>query len=246
MTYYLTTLKDVAGNNYLGINIPSGIIDPFLNQLEDILEDDFDEYVALQKNRDGGHYHITVMPVMEYNRLSKNMGIDKFVNSLEVIFKHSINDIKLMGIGTAANGANQTYFIVCKSDTLEQIRNRYELPNHDFHITIGFKWKDVFGVRKNEVMKKDSKFIQILSQGYLEKENFNFLKKISNYEDNPDLEIIPIDITKNSIKIKVDNNVMDIGIIDDKLRIVAKYIDEKDLKRMPTTEIISILAKNKK
>ena len=40
------------------------------------------------------------------------------------------------------------------------------------------------------------------NQNNLEKENFNFLKKISNYEDNPDLEIIPIDITKNSIKIQ--------------------------------------------
>ena len=58
MTYYLTTLKDVAGNNYLGINIPTGIVDPFLNELKDILHLIGAEYIwlgALQRGSFFGH-----------------------------------------------------------------------------------------------------------------------------------------------------------------------------------------------
>ncbi len=246
MTYYITTLKDTIGNNYIGINIPTGIVEPFLNELGDILGDDFEEYINLQKNRDHGHHHITIINVMEYNKLTKDMGMDKFTNSLEPIFKYEINDLRMLGIGTAQKNENRAYFIVCESDKLDSIRDRYNLPEQDFHTTLGFKYKDVFGVRKNEVLKKNSKFTQLLSQEYLKKENFEFLKKIENYGENPDIDIIPISLNSNFLKIKVGDYLLDVGITDDgKFRIFTKYKDINNVGRMPTTELISILTKNK-
>lgn len=154
MIYYLTYLKDKVGQNYLGLEIPTDIVEAYLNKLKEILsEDDYNTFTQNQQTRDSGHHHITVINVMDYNRLSKEIGMDKFINSLEPIFHYEIDDIEMPGIGTATKEPNSTYFIVCNSDKLDAIRTRFGLPKQDFHITIGFNPKDVHGVRKNEVLK---------------------------------------------------------------------------------------------
>lgn len=152
MIYYLTYLKDSIGQNYLGLKIPNDIVEPYLDELKNHLGDDFETYTDNQQKRDNGHYHITVINVIDYNRLSKEMGVDKFINSLELVFDYEIDDLEMLGIGTATKDTNTAYFIVCNSDKLDAIRTRYELPKHDFHITLGFNPKDVFLVRKNKVI----------------------------------------------------------------------------------------------
>jgi len=243
MTQYLSYIRDAIGNNYLGIKIDKGIVDPFLNELKDILGSEYETYTKLQQDRDHGSYHITVINVMDYNRLSKQ-NLDGFVNSLESVMKYPIDDIQMLGIGTAAKNTNTAYFVVCRSEKLQAIRKRYDLPEQDFHITLGFKFKDIFGVRKNVVLEKKSKFIQLLGQEYLKKENFEFLKKIENYSENPDLEIIPISITDTQLKIKVGDTLMDVGLTEDnKFFIFTRYKQEKETHRMPTTELLSIITK---
>lgn len=247
MTYYLTYLKDIAGNNYIGLKVYKDLVNPFLNELEDILEDEFEVFTNNQKNRDHGSHHITVINVAEYNMLSKKLGVSSFVNSLEEVFKYPIDDLKLMGIGSASRNDNTAYFIVCQSDNLKSIRDRYDLPNLDFHITLGFNFKDVFGVRKNQVLEKKSKFLKLLAIEFLKKENFEFIKNIDNYEEDKDIEIIPISLDNSYIKIKVGDYLMDIGYleIENKLWIFTKYKDENNSKRIPLTEIIQILKNNK-
>jgi hypothetical protein len=246
MIHYITYLKDIIGNNYLGINIPNGLIDLFLFELEEIIDnqDEFEEYISNQKKRDLGSYHLTVINTGDYNKLAKEMGMDKFINSLESVFKYEISDLKMMGIGTAERSGNRTYFIVCKSDKINTILERYNLPPKDLHITIGFKWKDVYGVRKNEIIPKTSKFLKLLRNEYYKNENWNFLKRIGNYESNPESEIIPISIEQNYIKIKSDNTYMDIGILDDyRFWVFTRYPNNKELPRLPETEISKILNK---
>jgi hypothetical protein len=171
--------------------------------------------------------------------------MDKFVSSLDSIFKYPIDDIKFMGIGTATRNENRAYFIVCDSDKLTAVRNRYELNNHDFHITLGFLHRDVFGVRKNEVMKKRSKFLQLLAQEFLTKETWNFIKNIENYNSDPKAEVIPLQITDTFVKVKVDGDFMDVTYLEDgeKFWIATKYSADKDLPRLPETEISRILKK---
>ena len=139
MEYYLTNLKDISGNNYLGIKIENGWVEPFLNELKEILGEDFSKYTNLQQQRDHNSYHITVINVMDYNRLTKEMGISNFINSLDLIFKYPIDDLQMLGIGTASRNENRAYFVVCRSEKLKAIRDRYGLPEQDFHITLGFK-----------------------------------------------------------------------------------------------------------
>lgn len=153
MTHYLTYLKDTTGQNYVGINIPEAIVEPHLEKLKEILgEEDYQIFTQNQKKRDGGHYHITVINVMDYNRLSKEMGMTNFIESLELAFKYPVEDLEMLGVGTASGKGNTTYFVVCQSDSLDAVRTRFNLPKQDFHITLGFNAKDVFGVPKNKVI----------------------------------------------------------------------------------------------
>ena len=242
MVYYVNYLKDVLGNNYLGLDIPKHVVEPFLNELRDILgEDDYTKFTENQIKRDGGHYHITVINVIDFNKLSNN--IDKFVNSLDPILKYPIDDLKLLGVGRAQKNENTAFFIVCDSAKLEAIRNRFELEKHDFHITLGFNWKDVFGIRKNELFKKEGKFIQLLRTEFYKNGNWNFIKNISNYELDPKAEIIPVKLTDTYLKVKCYGYYLDIGYQEEgeSLRIYTKYSVDEDLPRLSETEISRIL-----
>ena len=153
MTYKLTYLKDVVGNNYVGINIPNEVVEPHLEKLKEILgEEDFEIFTQNQKTRDQGHYHITVINVMDCNRLSKEMGIANFVKSVELAFEYPVEDLEMLGVGEASKNGNTAYFIVCSSDSLDAVRTRFNLSKQDFHVTLGFNTKDVFGVPKNLVI----------------------------------------------------------------------------------------------
>ncbi len=245
MNHYLTYLKDTIGNNYLGLSIQPTMIDNFLDELKRIIgDDDFEVYTNNQKKRDHGNYHLTVINVMDYNKLSSEMGVDKFINSLEPIFKYEIDDLKMMGIGTATKNENRAYFIVCESEKLEAIRGRFNLPKHDFHVTLGFKWKDVFGVPKNQVISKDNKFLKLLKIEYYKKDNWNFLRNIGNFEVSKDAEIIPVALKDNRLTIKCDGYYMDISLLDDeRFWIMTKYPVEKELPRLSETEISKIFNK---
>ncbi len=245
MVTYLTHIKDILGQNYIGIKFSKPQIQPFLDELKEHLGDDFDEYVGNQQKRDRDSNHMTVINVGDYNRLTKEIGMAKFVKQVGKLFTYELDDVKLMGVGTATNETNTTYFIVCKSDKLNAIRKRYDLKEHDLHITLGFKHKDVFGQRKNKVMKKRSKFIHLFKQKFMEKENFHFLKEIDNWDENPDKDILPIELTANHILVKVDDNLIRVGLVDgqtgEKMTVTNRYTDEDNRKRLPLTDIIQFL-----
>jgi hypothetical protein len=171
-------------------------------------------------------------------------GMDNFVNSLDDVLKYEIDDLKLKGIGSATKNENRSYFIVCESDKLDTIRDRYELNKFDFHITLGFKWKDVHGVRKNVIVEKKNKFLKLLKAEYYKRENWNFIRNIGNFDLNPESEIIPVSLTDDKLKIKCDGHYLDVSILDDeRFWIFTRYPIEQDLPRLPTTEFSKILNK---
>jgi hypothetical protein len=229
MKYNITHLKDTLGSNYLGIKIQDTQVHPFLEQLKDVLGDQYEEYTSNQKKRDSGGYHITVINVIDYNRLSKENGIDKFVNSLDAILKASIDDLKLMGLGRAQKGENTAYFIVCESELLDEVRKMYNLPEQDFHITLGFKHKDVHGVRKNELVKLNEPFLRKLKSAYYkEGETFEFVKGIKNFDMDFFKLIEPIQINDTTATFRCgDNDYFTIGLLDNQFLITAKWQDNE-------------------
>ena len=97
MIYYVTYLKDTIGNNYLGIKFNNEVINPFLDKLkESLTEEEYEVYISNQQKRDHGTYHMTVINVMDYNKLSKEIGMDKFINSLEIVFDTEIDDLQIL------------------------------------------------------------------------------------------------------------------------------------------------------
>lgn len=246
MIYYVSYLKDRIGNNYLGLNIPQDIIETFLNDLKDVLnEHEFEIYTKNQKERDGGKYHLTLINVSDYNKLTDEMGMDKFINSLEPIFHYEIDDLRMMGLGTAYKNENRAYFVVCKSEKLDSIRNRFDLPQFDFHVTLGFKSKDVHGVRKNEILKKESNFLQLLQAEFYKNDNWGFIRQIKSFDLPKSSEIIPVEILDNRMKVKCSGYYLDISYLQDSgnFAILTKYPITKELPRLSETEIARILNK---
>jgi hypothetical protein len=144
-------VKDAIGQNYLAIKIDSLELHPFMDHLRSLLrKEDFDLYTRNQKTRDKEEHHITVINVMDYGRLTKAMGMDKFVEAIQHVLEYEIDDLQMLGVGKAESKGNTSYFIVCESDKLDAVRTRFELTKQDFHITIGFDKKDVFGVVKDK------------------------------------------------------------------------------------------------
>ena len=239
----LEYLKDVAGNNYIGVNIYKEMIYQFLDTLKQVLGDEYDEYIKYQQDRDHGHHHITVINVMEYNGLAKEMGIDKFVNSLESIFKYDFDDVKLMGLGTAEKNGNRTYFVVVNSEKLQEVRKKYNLPNQDFHITLGFKWKDVFGVRKNIVLNIKDPFLKLLKKKYYKgHETFEFIKDINEFEGDVERDIEPIKIEDTYATFRNgDNDYFTVALIGDDLKIAAKWQDTEKKPILANTLILKKL-----
>tara|TARA_R110000772_G_scaffold43995_1_gene101181 strand:+ start:8039 stop:8524 length:486 start_codon:yes stop_codon:yes gene_type:complete len=158
MVYRIGYLKDVLGNNYLGLKFTENELSPFLSDLYEIVDNDnhYDTLTENQKRRDrrdGHDYHSTLISVMDYNKLSQQMGAE-FQKRVDIMFSLEITDLILKGVGTAERAGNQTYFVVLESPTLDECRSALGLPKIDLHITLGFNRKDVFGVRKDQVIKK--------------------------------------------------------------------------------------------
>jgi hypothetical protein len=237
MSTYIQYLKDTLGSNFLGLKIYQTQVDSFLETMRKVLGDNFEIYTNNQKLRDKDGYHLSVISVIEYDNLCREQSIDKFINSLEAIFNYEIDDLKLLGLGKASDSVNTSYFIVCNSDKLNQIREKYDLPKTDLHITLGFKWKDVYGVRKNEVIEEKSDFIKLLSDNfYNHHETFEFLKNISNFTADSELEIDPVKIQETSATFRIGKNLyFTVSLVENEFRIVAEWFGKADIPILSTS-----------
>lgn len=139
----ITIHTDSIGGTYLAADIPSEEYKPY----EDfMLTNGFQDELKLKAKRDKGNYHVTIISSMDWGRLKKQNKIEEFNHLLigkEFIFN-------AFGIGKAEKEKNYSYFLVLENEELKSIRETYQLKNHDFHMTLGFKEKDVFGVHKDK------------------------------------------------------------------------------------------------
>lgn len=244
MIYRVDYIKDVAGNNYIGVNVPVDTVQPYLQELKEIIgEEEQEVYTQNQKRRDRDKYHITVINVMDYKNLMKEMGVYKFLQNLELDLDYRIDDLQMMGVGTAQKDGNTAYFIVIRSEKLNSIREKYSLPPHDFHVTIGFKHRDVFGVRKNKIIKPVSPFLKLLKQKYYnENEGFEFVKEIENFDGDKGSPIEPIKIDDFGLTIRCGkNDYYTISLQTNGLWVTAKWQDKQNKPILSTTLISRIL-----
>lgn len=239
MSVYSQYLKDGLGSNFLGIKIFEPQIEIYLERLKKILGDEFETYRENKLVADRGEHFIEVISVFEYDNLVREKGMDDFINSLDSVFDYEIDDIKFMGLGKVQLNSNTSYFVIINSDKLNDIRQKYDLPKTDFHVTLGFKWKDVKGVRKNQILPEKSNFIKLLSdEFYKHDETFEFIKNIENFTGDSELEIEPIKIQETSATFRIGkNSYFTVTLINDKFRISAEWFGKSDVPILSITVI---------
>ncbi len=222
-------IKDSINNNYIGIKFYDTETYKYIHELKEYLGDDVaEEYMSYQKKRDNNSYHMTILNVMEYNNIVGEMNMDKALNYFDNIFRnYIIDDIRLLGIGTAKRNENEAFFIVCKSEKIDKLRETLSLDKKDLHITIGFKYKDVFGIPKDTIITKDTTFLKLLSKQFYKNENFEFVKNLYGYNTlYVDYIIEPIKLNDNWMTLRIFNNkYITISEINGNLQITGQWED---------------------
>ncbi|GAA6204463.1 MULTISPECIES: hypothetical protein [Thalassotalea] len=132
-------LSDSTGLKYLAGKVNKADIEQYLNKMQVILADEFDVYRRHQSARDHNSFHVTLVNPYEYQALA-----DK-----KAIVNQKIR-VQLHGLGRVSQGDNTAYFVVASSPDGQFLRQKLLLQNKDFHVTLGFKSQDVFGVAKDK------------------------------------------------------------------------------------------------
>ncbi len=236
MNFNINWIKDKLGGNYIGIDIKEESIQKYLTELKLILKDEYETYREYQSRRDSGKFHLTIINTNECNKLLKDISMVRYINLAQ---EYIIDDLKMIGVGRATKNENIAYFIICRSEKLDYIREHFGLNKKDFHITIGFLYNDVFGVPKNEIYKHNE-FYDILYNEYNRYNSFEFLRGLSGFPKCND-EIIPVKLTDSILTIKCNDYNVDITN-NDGLFIGAVYKDDKQ-KRISISEFLKIITK---
>lgn len=249
MIKYIENIKDIMGNYFIGINIYKDAVYPFLEQLKDLLEDEYEEYIEYQKRRDMDHYHITVIRPMEISNLEKKYGMVKFRNFIEHDFDYKIDDIQFLGIGKAENNNNKAFFIVVKSEKIQAIRKNWDLEPIDLHITLGFKYKDVFDVPKNKVLKIDLAFTKLFKKYYYDdNEDFEWVKYLQNFDGDENYDIKIISLKDKLARFRIgEKHYCEVVEINGDLVIGARWFENKADSEIPilSKTILNRILKNK-
>jgi hypothetical protein len=131
-------LSDNQGLKYLAGLVNRADLEQYLNKMNIILGDKFNTFRQHQSARDHGSFHVTLVNPMEYQSLmDKGAMINKKIR------------VQLHGLGRASQGDKSTYFVVASSSDGQFLRQTLLLKEKDFHVTLGFKPQDVYGVSKN-------------------------------------------------------------------------------------------------
>ena len=128
-------LFDIYRHPYLGLRFYPYELEEALNCFRQLVgKEDFEIYSHYRQLRDGDNYHITFAPRFEYEQLGSVEGI--------------VVEVKFQGIGKIEQEKKTTFFIIAQSEDLNQIRRQAGLEPKDFHLTLGFNPKDIYGVSK--------------------------------------------------------------------------------------------------
>ncbi len=134
---------DKTGQSYLAVDISESHYAPYANFM---LCNDFYDDVQRKLTRDKGCYHVTLISAAHWGGLTKRELTNEILNELngkEITFV-------CHGIGRAEKDEHYAHFAILENQDINDFRAKYDLPPHDFHMTLAFNEKDVHGVPKNK------------------------------------------------------------------------------------------------
>lgn len=135
----------LKNNSYLGLRVPGPDQSQEIKQYRDLARK-----VAIYNNeipsdsdlQDRGEFHITVINPKEY----RNLGKQKQKELLAAAKNLSTDDLTLHGLGSAKSHDDKdiAYFIVVDWPSADNFRDQFGLGKYEYHITLGFRNRDVF------------------------------------------------------------------------------------------------------
>jgi len=141
-------LSDNQGQVYLGAAVSRAELSPYLTQLKNLLKEEFEGFRANQAARDHQTFHMTLLSPKEYQLADKAL-IEKLLSpDFNSNFSSQLS-VTLLGLGKVEQDNKKTFFVVSQSNDAQLIRQRFLLPNKDFHVTLGFNPSDIYGVKKD-------------------------------------------------------------------------------------------------
>ena len=144
----VTELTDNQGQVYLGAIVSRAELSLYLVKLEELLGEDFVQYRAFQSARDHQLFHMTLISPPEYQLVDKALVEKLLAPEFNSNFSSQLN-VSLLGLGKVIHGDKEAFFVVAQSNDAQLIRQRFLLKNKDFHVTLGFKPSDIYGVKKD-------------------------------------------------------------------------------------------------
>lgn len=120
----------VAGKSYLGCHVDKSVVAPYLSQVPLSAR-------ANQQSRDGGKYHMTIVPPKPFG----------YTDDMRKYVGMSLN-VSVDGLGSVSDDKSTAYYLAMTSSDVQQLLSEMGLAPKDLHITLGFTKHDVHGVRK--------------------------------------------------------------------------------------------------
>lgn len=125
---------------YIGIKIPETVLEDHIKILqENVSRRAFVEMRENQSRRDRGSFHMTLIAPRE--------GYETFDQS---DFLNMQFNLSLIGVGHAKNETDEAFYVVVNCKEGDELRTNLSLKPRDFHITLGFRERDVHNVSKDE------------------------------------------------------------------------------------------------
>jgi len=139
------TAKVLKGS-YAALSVDAAALQPLDSQLRTVLKGDFEELKSYRDLRDGeDSYHMTIIEPREFRKVAREL--KQAGDKLQL--PKSPMRFAVYGIGTAESESSQSWFAVCRSQTVDSWRKALGLPAKDLHITLAFGAEgDVHGVPK--------------------------------------------------------------------------------------------------
>ncbi len=143
-------------------------------------------WIECKEKRDGDDFHLTVITSQEINLISGD------INAIFSKYNQSPIQVDVLGLGKNSN----SYYLVCVSAQLDNLRQELGLDSKDFHITLGFNQTDSHDIPKDidtiikpeqdlidlaikNLSSNTGKNIKLLSQlDKLYPENFKIIKSL--------------------------------------------------------------------
>lgn len=145
----ISKITDNSGSDYIAVKVNNEDAYEYQEMLHQL---GLHEYTSNQIKRDKGHFHVTIINAMEYGNLKKNYS--EKLPILETYLQEPV-DMFFHGIGKASKDdksgqTNTALFAVIENATLSSLREKLGMKPFNFHMTLGFKDKDVHGVPKDK------------------------------------------------------------------------------------------------